>query len=96
MSTFKPSAYARVFGRALVNHCTQHPYYNDPMYACSADNSDHGHLKLSVTIKNVETSEEESTLEEKNLLHKSGDISKSTDSFVYIPFHEIDTINNVG
>lgn len=83
-----------MFGRALVNQCPQHPnQYNDPMYVCSADNSDHGHLKLSVTIKNVEYSETEGTLKEKNLLHKSGDKDASIDSYVYLPYHEIDTIN---
>ena len=53
-NTFKPSAYARVFGRALVNQCQQ-TQYNDPMYVCSADeNSGDGHLVLSVNIDNKE------------------------------------------
>ena len=93
MSTFKPSAYARVFGRALVNQCTQTGQYNDPMYVCSADeNSGDGHLVLSVNINDMESTE---IIKERNLREKSGNVMKSIDSFVYIPFYEIDT-GNIG
>ena len=92
LNAFKPSAYARVFGRALVNQCQQ-TQYNDPMYVCSADeNSGDGHLVLSVNIDNKESTE---IIKERNLREKSGNIEKSIDSFVYIPFYEIDT-GNIG
>ena len=91
MSVFKPSAYARVFGRALINICPniQPPYsWQDPMYHCGANDAVNGHLVLSVSLNNDDSSEE---LKEKNLMHKSGFIMTSIDSFVYMPFREIDT-----
>ena len=91
INTFKPSSYARVFGRALVNECGQGS--SDPMYACIADNADQGKLELSTTIDNVERSEVKWEIKEKNLFHKSGDIMASIDSVVYMPFYEIDTGN---
>lgn len=88
ISVFKPSAYARVFGRALVNNCPNIQPPQDPMYQCGADDSVNGHLVLSVSLNNDAPSE---ILKEKNLMHKSGFIMTSIDSFVYMPFREIDT-----
>ena len=96
ISTFKPSAYARVFGRALVNQCIQGgSVYGDPMYVCGADQTDQADLVLSVDLNGVETSKTAEEIKEKNLFHKSGDFTSSIDSFVYIPFYQIDT-GNVG
>ena len=94
ISTFKPSAYARVFGRALINSCPQTDY-NDPMYVCGPDDIDYGQLKLRVSINGVETEKNQGSIKEKGLLYKTTSISASLDSYVYVPFFEIET-GNIG
>ena len=79
-----------------MNQCIQGgSVYGDPMHVCGADQTDQADLVLSVDLNGVETSKTAEEIKEKNLFHKSGDFTSSIDSFVYIPFYQIDT-GNVG
>ena len=78
-----------MFGRTLANQCNPQPV--DPLYSCGASQADYADLVLTVNLNNVETSKTNEDIKEKNLFHKSGDLTSSIDSFAYLPFYEIDT-----
>ena len=105
ISTFKPSGYARTFGRALNNqqcggahlHAPGTVYYVPPKHPffCPFSKADVADLTLHVTMSGSTTTATEKEIKQLGIYENAKNVIDSIDAYLFIPLTGVET-GNIG